>query len=367
MSEDFYSKDYGEYFRALESRTERQDNQTKAPAQERRGTPARTSRPKRLRVVLGGIAVIAVIAIAVAALVGGRDAPASDTGAVPDTPVTNSASAPKKKLFAPAEITAGTASPDESIVSRHVLVVDLETNRAVAARAADERTSPASTTKIMTVLVAAEQITDYSDTFTMTLEITDRMYLAEATAAGFSNGERITMTDLLYGTILPSGGDAALGLAYKLAGSEEAFAELMNQKAAELGLKNTHFTNVTGLYDPDHYTTAADLAVILRAAMENPVCRQVLVTHPYTTAKTPQHPDGILLESTLFNSMYGTEPGSATIDGGKTGYVNESGFCIASFGHANESGKEYLCVTLGATGKWPSVNDQIKLYAQYAK
>ena len=151
-----------------------------------------------------------------------------------------------------------------------------------------------------------------------------------------------------------------------IAGSEEEFVKLMNKKADELGLKDTHFTNSSGLYDKDHYTTAEDMAVIIRAAMKNPLCREVLSTYQYTTAKTPQHPDGIELTSTLFSYMYGTEPEGADILGGKTGFVNESGYCIATFGKS-DNGTEYVCVTLKGVSLWPTVYDQIDLYSRYAK
>lgn len=247
------------------------------------------------------------------------------------------------------------------------IIVNLDNHCVVASREAHTRLYPASTTKILTLLTAAENITDYEETFTMTRSITDPLYVAEATVAGFSDGEKVKMIDLLYGTILPSGADAAMGLAVKLTGSEEGLVKLMNEKVKALGLKDTHFTNVTGLYDEDHYTTAYDMAVILEAALENPICKKVLSTYQYTTAATEQHPDGILLSATLFNYMYGTEPETATIEGGKTGFVNESGYCIASYGSNNETGTRYIVITLKNSSRWPAFHGQIDLYKQFAK
>ena len=219
----------------------------------------------------------------------------------------------------------------------------------------------------MTLLVAAENITDFEDTFTMTLDITDPLFVAGASVAGFLNGEEVTMTDLLYGTILPSGADAAMGLAIKVAGSEKAFVKLMNEKVKELRLQNTHFANVTGLHDEENYSSAYDMAIILDAAMQNELCRTVLSTYQHTTRVTEQNPEGILLSSTLFTYMYGDEPETATILGGKTGFVNESGYCIASFGKANESQNEYIVVTLGNSARWPAFYGQIDLYKEFAK
>ncbi len=368
MPDNFYSKDYGEYFRELERKTEINPKAAENTPKNTVPSPPKKSSlnigKKRILMLTSAILALIILIISISVGVssctkGNADKKEATAGTIfsPSEP-TN---------YKTAKITKNTVNPPAEIGSKHIVMIDLATNEAIAARDPDARTSPASTTKIMTILVAAEQITDYTETFEFTLAITDEVYLAEATAAGFKKGERVTMTDLLYGTILPSGADAALGLAHKISGSEAEFVKLMNEKVEELGLKNTHFTNATGLYGKEHYSTALDMAVILRAAMDNEICRQVLMTHPYTTAKTPEHPNGIELQSTLFSSMYGTEPQTATIIGGKTGYVNQSGFCIASFGYANESKKEYICVTFDATSKHPSVNDQIKMYANYAK
>lgn len=201
----------------------------------------------------------------------------------------------------------------------------------------------------------------------MTRDITDPLFIAEATVAGFLIDETITLKDMLYGLILPSGADAAVGLATKIAGDEAAFVQLMNEKVEKLGLKNTHFTNTSGLFHKDHYSTVYDMAIILEEAMKSPLCREVLSTYQYTTSKTPQHEEGILLSSTLFTYMKGTEPETATITGGKTGFVNESGYCIASFGQNNLNGNEYIVVTFKNSSKWPAFYGQIDLYKQFAK
>ena len=251
--------------------------------------------------------------------------------------------------------------------ARYGIIIDKSTDTVIAARNANTKAYPASTTKIMTLLVSVENLKDLSQTFTMSYEITDPLYVEEASVAGFLNGETITIKDLLYGAILPSGADASMALALTVAGSEKAFVELMNKKVKELGLKNTHFDNVTGLHSVNNYTTAYDMAIILNAAMKNNLCREILSTYQFTTSKTSQHPDGILLSSTLFNYMYGTEPETATILGGKTGFVNESGYCIASFGKANDTNNEYIIVTFGNSARMPAFFGQIGLYKDFAK
>ena len=260
-----------------------------------------------------------------------------------------------------------TADLPNDIQAEYGIVVDRKSGNIIAEKNSQKRAFPASTTKVMTLLVAVENIKDMNETFTMSYAITDPLFVAGASVAGFKNNEKITMTDLLYGTILPSGADAAMGLATHIAGSEENFVKLMNEKVKELKLKDTHFANVTGLHDENNYTTAYDMAIILDAAMENEVCKKVLSTYQHTTNKTPQNEKGILLSSTLFNYMYGTEPETATILGGKTGYVTEAGYCIASFGEANESKNEYIVVTFRSPGLWPAFNGQIALYKKFAK
>jgi len=314
------------------------------------------------------IAIVLVLAVVISAVVisGGKN----KNTAKPDTQTTDQNITSEKKpekLKIAYKFTDDTADIPTSNDAKNVIIIDKSTNKVIAARNATEKAYPASTTKIMTLLVAVEHIQDLSDTFTMTLDITDPLFVAEASVAQFLNNETITMEDMLYGLILPSGADAAMGLAIKIAGSEENFVKLMNEKVKELGLKNTHFANTTGLHDEDNYSTAYDMAVILDAALHNSMCKKVLSTYQYTTSITPQHPEGILLSSTLFSYMYGTEPKTATILGGKTGFVNESGYCIASYGENNQNKSEYIVVTLGNSSRWPAFYGQIDLYKEFVK
>lgn len=366
MAENFDDKDYGEYFRSLERDIERANSTTSEEPhldfeeESYEENVVRFNKKRITAVVAVVLAVVIALSVAIASLSGSKVKPE------PDADINATKDDVTEDVVRRPVVDENTVEPDEAIDSKHIIVIDTDTRKVIAARDCDVRTAPASTTKIMTALVAVENAKNFDDTFKMTLEITDPIFIAGATAAGFSVGEEISITDMLYGCILPSGGDAALGLAYKISGSEEAFVKLMNDKCEELGLKNTHFTNVTGLHDENHYSTASDMAVILEAAMREPMCRKLLSTFQYTTAETKQHPEGLTLTSTLFSYMYGTEPETAQIDGGKTGYVNQSGFCIASYGHAKD-GSQYICVTLGGASRWTGVFDQIELYKAYAK
>ena len=252
------------------------------------------------------------------------------------------------------------------INSHYVAILDCEKGEIIASKGMHERMYPASLTKIMTLLVAVEENEDLEKKFTVTNAIIDPLYRAEATLAGFLDGEEVRLLDLLYGTVLPSGAEAAECTAIMTAGSVEDFVALMNKKAKELGLTNTHFANVTGLHDKNNYSTAYDMAVILSAALEHDVCRKIMETYQYTTAPTNKHPQGIPLTSTIFSYMYGTEPEGADIKGGKTGYTDQSGYCIAAFGES-DGGREYIVITAKGDSRWPAVYDQINLFTKYAK
>ncbi len=375
MSENFGSKDYSDYFSALERQLNKGDNikpdnkpisnkshNAHSASRESKIGKCRRLRPQLLIAVIALALVISIIALSLNFCKSDNDESLAEKST--DNIVSDVTEQPQNKsLFA--DFTEETKDIPADIESESIIFVNCDDNTVVAARNAKARCYPASTTKIMTVLVAAENIVDINDTFTMSYEITDPLYIEEATMAGFLNGEAVNMTDLLYGAILPSGADACMGLAIKISGSEENFVELMNKKANELGLRDTHFTNSTGLFNPDHYTTAEDMAVIVRAAMQNELCREIMSSYKHTTAATPQNPEGIELTSTLFSYMYGTEPEGADILGGKTGFVSESGYCIASFGKG-ENGQEYVCVTLSGVSLWPTAYDQIDLYSLYA-
>lgn len=252
---------------------------------------------------------------------------------------------------------------DGEVVSSSVIVIDRSSEEIISQRDARAQISPASMTKILTVLVAAEHVTDLDDTFTMTREITDYGYVNDCSSAGFLEDEEVTVRDLFYGTILPSGADAAVALAVYVAGSQEAFVDLMNEKAQELGLSQTsHFTNCVGIYDEQHYSTAYDMAMILEAAVDNELCREVLSAHVYTTTKTEQHPEGIIISNWFLRRIEDKDTHGEVV-AAKTGYVVQSGSCAASYAE-DKQGNGYICVTAGSTSSWRCIYDHVALYQQ---
>lgn len=256
------------------------------------------------------------------------------------------------------------ASFNGEVVSENGVFIDVGEEKILAQRNAGARISPASMTKILTILVAAEHVTDLDDTFEITIDITDFSYVNDCSNTGFDVGEKVTVRDLFYGTILPSGADAALGLAIYTAGSQEAFVELMNEKIDELGLSRTsHFTNCVGLYDENHYSTVYDMAVMLKAACDNSFCREVLAAHTYTTSKTTQHPEGITISNWFLRRIEDKDTHGEVLCA-KTGFVVQSGNCSASLG-IGKDGKEYICVTAQSTSSWRCIYDHVALYQQF--
>ena len=254
----------------------------------------------------------------------------------------------------------------EEVISTNAILVDESKDTIVAAKGARERILPASMTKVLTILVAAEHISeeDLDDTFTMTLEITDYAYVNDCSSVGFLDGEEVTVRDLFYGTALHSGGDAAVGLAVYVAGSQEAFVEMMNQKLEELGIaESTHFTNCVGIYDEAHYSTVYDMAVIMKAAVQNDLCREFLSLHTYTTKPTKQHPDGIEISNWFLRKIEDKDTGGEVVCA-KTGYIVQSKNCAVSYG-TFAGGTPYICVTAASTSGWRCIYDHVEIYNRY--
>lgn len=289
-----------------------------------------------------------------------------DTEMQPVEPEQEPEPAPEAKTYPHAEEDDATRTLDLEVYSEGVLLIDAQTNTVVAEKNPDARIYPASMTKVMTALVACEKIENWDDTFTMTQEIIDPLYLADASLAGFVNGEKVPMLDLVYGAILPSGAEATEALAIYVAGSEAAYAELMNEKAAELGLKDTHFVDASGLHDENHYTTLRDMAVILQAAMDNETCREVLSTTYYTCQPTEQHPEGLKIFNKFLSRVENRDRAGAEILGAKTGYTAQAMNCCASFG-VSPKGRSLICVTSKAWTSDFCIDDHIALYSKYGE
>lgn len=247
--------------------------------------------------------------------------------------------------------------------SSHVVLMSANGGKVIGEINGEEQIYPASLTKIMTVIVAIEELDDLEEKIMLDADIFPELYAGDATQAGFQAGEAVRAIDLLYGAILPSGAECCIGLADEIAGSEDAFVELMNKKAQKIGMEHTHFCDTTGLHDPNHYSTAYDMAVLLKYAIRNDTFREIIETPRHSTGVTNIHPDGITYYSTMFKNLNDPTVTEGKILGGKTGYTNEAGLCLASF--AEIGGREYILVTAGApgnTGEPLHVQDAVTIY-----
>lgn len=257
---------------------------------------------------------------------------------------------------------AGTLAAGADVASTHAICMDLESGAVVVERLPDERIYPASMTKVMTLIVAYEELSSFDQTFTFTADLINPLVAANASRAGFSAGETVPVIDLLYGAALPSGADATAALAILVAGSEEAFAERMTQKAIEMGLTGTHFTNASGLHDDNHYSTVREIAAIFSYAMQIEPLREIMSAYQYQTSPTPEHPEGLILTSTLFASLSGDEMPGMQILAGKTGYTLEARRCLVSLARRDD-GREFVAVTVGGETKWTPITDCMEMYA----
>lgn len=250
------------------------------------------------------------------------------------------------------------------VASEYIIMIDPLLGRVVAEKNPDSMIYPASMTKLMTLIVAYENCENLYDTFTLTKEITDPLFVAGASVAGFEVDQPITIKDLLYGAALPSGGDATDALAIYTAGSIEAFVTMMNKKALSMGLSNTHFVNPSGLHDDNHYSTPHEIALILQYALNIPFLREVMSSRTYhAQATNKDNPDGITMYNTMFSRLGNlAETDTARIIAGKTGFTNEGLNCLASVGEVKSSGKEYIVVAAKAPGKNDAASDTANLY-----
>ena len=263
--------------------------------------------------------------------------------------------------------TANTVTLPDDFPSEFAIVIDAESGEVLAQRKSEEVINPASMTKILTLLVAAETITDWDATFTMTIDITDYCFVNDCSVVGYMVDEVIPVKELLYGCIMSSGADACLALANVACGSHEAFVAKMNEKLVELGISDTaHFTNCVGLYDKDHHCTVEDMAILMRAVLENELCREVMASRIYKTAPTAQHPEGQDLSNWFIRRIEDKELGDITVKGAKTGFVNQSGCCAVSYGERSD-GHGYYVVTGNAYSQWRSIYDHADLYAKYCQ
>jgi D-alanyl-D-alanine carboxypeptidase len=243
------------------------------------------------------------------------------------------------------------------VTSEAAVLFDEENHEVLYSKNALEQLYPASITKIMTALIAIK----YGDLESQ-VTVTDDAIITEqgATLCGIKPGDTLTLEQLLYGLMLPSGNDAGAAIAVSMAGSIEAFAEMMNEEAARLGATGTHFINPHGLHSSEHYTTAYDLYLIFHEAMKYPEFRKVTGTTAYTANYTNK--EGETVSKTWKGGnwyMVGERqaPEGVTVIGGKTGTTQAAGYCLI-MAEEDEKGGEYISVVLKSDSR-PQLYDNM--------
>lgn len=227
-----------------------------------------------------------------------------------------------------------------AITAKSAMLMDGETGTVLYAKNIHDRMYPASTTKILTCLLAAENL-ELSDTITFS-ESAIAAVPADGSNIGMSVGETITVEEALYGLMVGSANECANALAEKVSGSIDSFVQLMNTRAAELGCSDSNFINTNGLYDNNHYTSAHDLCLIAKAFFDNEVCRQVGNCASYHFQATQTQPDDFTL--TNKHELITGQIACSGIIGGKTGYTSQSHENLVT--GCERNGMELICVVM---------------------
>ena len=244
---------------------------------------------------------------------------------------------------------------DFSVTANNIILYNLNDDSIIYEKNSEERVSIASITKIMTTLVALENIDDLSDTVIITED--DFAYTSGYSKAGFSVGDTLTYEDLLYGILLPSGAEAVNSVVNNTLGLNE-FVKEMNNLAKRIGMNNTSFSNPIGRDSDTNYSTANDVAIMLKYALKNPEFKKIFTTKEYEAT------NGLKLQSTLM--PYKDILNINLIDGSKSGFTRDAGRCLASITTLNDV--PYLLVVLDSSldNNYSAVSDSITIYEYYS-
>lgn len=225
-----------------------------------------------------------------------------------------------------------------------------------------ERLYPASTTKILTSYVALKY-GNLNDIVTVSKNAAS--VPSDSSVAGLKEGEKLTLEDLLYGLMLPSGNDSAVAIAEHISGSTEEFVKLMNEEANKLGATNSNFVNPHGYQDENHYTTAYDLYLIFNKVIQNPEFIKI-ISSPFYKAEITEADgstkDVAWEQSNYFANGTRTAPENVTVIGGKTGTTDEAGSCLVLL-EKDSKGSPYISIIMGAPSKTVLYDNMISLMA----
>ena len=239
--------------------------------------------------------------------------------------------------------------PPPNLAVKAFLLLDFNSGHVIAASNNDMRVEPASLTKIMTAYLSFKALKNGHLSLTQPLPVSEKAWKVEGSKMFIEPNKPVTVDELLHGTIIQSGNDSSIALAEGIASSEDLFADMMNKEAQRLGMKNTHYMNATGLPDPQHYTTAADLATLAAALIRDFPAEyaKYYSTKEYTYNKITQ-PNR--------NRLLWLDP---NVDGMKTGHTESAGFCLISSAKRNDMRR--ISVVLGAPNDSARATESQKL------
>ena len=252
-------------------------------------------------------------------------------------------------LALPLAVSAAAPAPaPPSIAATGYLLIDVDSNSILAARDSEQRLEPASLTKIMTTYVAFRELRNGSIKESDEVLVSEKAWKTPGSRMFIEVNKRVSVSDLLKGMIIQSGNDASVALAEHVAGSEEAFANLMNDHARRLGMLDTHFVNSTGLPDPEHYTTPRDIAMVTDATIrEFPELYKLYAVKEFTFNDIRQHNRNNLLWR------------DKTVDGVKTGHTEAAGYCLVA--SAKREGMRLISVVMGTKSEKARITESQSL------
>ena len=224
------------------------------------------------------------------------------------------------------------------INSKYLEIYDLTDNKILYEIDSNKEVPIASLTKIATIITAIENIEDVDEEVVITQEIINTLD-DDVSIAGLKVGDRVTYRDLLYASMVPSGADAVHAIAIFKFGSLDNLLEMTNELVVRIGLSNTHFTNLIGLTESNHYSTADEVRKLLVYALDNPLFKEIYSTKKYRLS------NGLKIKSTLYKYNMSNKDIKKII-GSKTGYTSAAGYCMAALTSIN--GHEIIIITLGA-------------------
>ena len=247
-----------------------------------------------------------------------------------------------------AQTSPALAPPSLTVAAKSYLLLDYHSRQSLAGKNADERVEPASLTKLMTAYLTFAALKQKLIELTQVVPVSQRAWKAEGSRMFVEPRKPVTVDELMRGVIVQSGNDACIALAELIAGSEEAFAQMMNREAQRLGMKNTNFVNSTGLPHAQHYSTAQDLALLAAA-----IIRDYPEYHPLYAMKEFRYNN---ITQANRNRLLWSDP---AVDGMKTGYTENAGYCLVTSARRGE--RRLISVVLGAASETARAAESQKL------